>query len=83
MYMIHSFIYHERTHSLHKKNCLEDFGLPAWLLANLSTPFMTGRWFQVFFCIFIPENWGFMIQFDDCAYFSDGLVKNHQVILPP
>ena len=27
-----------------------------------------------------PENSGFMIQFDDCAYFSDGLVKNHQLL---
>ena len=27
-----------------------------------------------------PEPWGFMIQSDGHAYFSDGLVKNHQLV---
>ena len=30
--------------------------------------------------IFTPENWGFMIQFDERAYFSDGLKLNHQLL---
>ena len=38
-----------------------------------------GGGFRYFFD-FHPEPWGFMIQFDDCAYFSDGLgFTNHQL----
>ena len=34
-------------------------------------------WFQVF-SSFYPKPWGFMIQFDERAYVSNGLVKNQQ-----
>ena len=37
------------------------------------------RWWFQFFFSFTPSTTGFMIQFDERAYFSDGLVKNHQL----
>ena len=31
--------------------------------------------------VFSPDPWGFMIQFDFLIFFSDGLVKNHQLVI--
>ena len=38
--------------------------------------YYTRWWFQTF--LFSP--WGFMIQFDDCTYFSNKLKLNHQLV---
>ena len=35
---------------------------------------------HIFFLEFSPRKFGEMIQFDDCAYFSSGVVKNHQLV---
>ena len=41
---------------------------------SIFVEFSAWWWFQQI--IFTPKFWGFMIQFDDCAYFSDRWKKN-------